>query len=51
MTNETTCPACGHTWCTENIFSASDIKKMQPEDYEKNRDEILRQLSEGKILR
>ncbi len=43
------CPNCGHQWDTEKVFTEIDIKKMDRETYEQNREQILKQLSEGKI--
>lgn len=45
------CPHCGKQIDSEeHIFSRDEIKAMGPEDYKKNRDVIMRQASEGKLL-
>jgi len=53
MTNNivNVCPSCGQELDTENVFSVSDIKQMDLEEYIQNRTKILRQLEQGKIIK
>jgi hypothetical protein len=53
MTNniENVCPTCGQEWTNEKVFSIDEIRKMTPEEYVENRERILRQLEQGKIVK
>jgi hypothetical protein len=53
MKNNTICPMCGHEYelTTEKAFTPDEIRKMTPEEYVENREKILRQLEQGKIVK
>jgi hypothetical protein len=49
----TVCPECGHSWnaADEKVFSMEELKKMSLSDYIENRDKIMRQLEQKKIVK
>jgi len=47
---KTICPNCGVEFNTEPMFSRAQIAKMTPEEYEEKRAEILKAMSEGRIV-
>jgi uncharacterized Zn finger protein (UPF0148 family) len=51
MTNdEIICPHCGKTVTAEHIFTRKELAKMDTETYEKNRNVILTQMANGKLI-
>jgi hypothetical protein len=53
MKNNTICPMCGHEYelSIEKVFTPDEIRKMKPEEYEQNREKIMRQLEKGRIVK
>lgn len=51
MTNdEIICPHCGESIASDHIFTREELAKMDTATYEKNRNVILTQMANGKLI-